>query len=73
MTKIMKTGVKTQKCKLETELSLLWKRYLIRLQPVSSVEGLSACRVREEMKNFQAKKMHVLPVPLHVRLCWCTF
>ena len=39
----------------------------------SSVERESASRDSEKMTNFQTDKMHVLSVPLHVRLSWCTF
>ena len=45
----------------------------LKLQPVSSVEEGSARRLSEKMKNFQADKIHVLPVPLHVRLCRARF
>ena len=47
------------------------EKYLI--NTASSVEGLSVCKDSEKMKNVRADKMHLLPAPLHVRICWGSF
>ena len=46
----------------------------LKLQPaITSVKKGSARRDSEKMKKIQTDEMRVLTVPLHVRLCWCTF